>query len=120
MMRPVGCPGIDFTWEEMPHDNKNFKYSNIEECPLNDYAPSGRALHQIVEDLADDHDYFGRMFLEGFERMTTNGYTDQDLNDAVEEGWFGYYTMAGKMNKFISPFYQRIRPGQVLGVHGQF
>jgi len=80
----------------MPHDNKNFKYSNIEECPLNDYAPSGRALHQIVEDLADDHDYFGRMFLEGFERMTTNGYTDQDLNDAVEEGWFGYYTMAGQ------------------------
>ena len=73
-----------------------------------------------MEDLADDHDYFGRMFLEGFERMTTNGFTDQDLNDAVEEGWFGYYTMAGKMNKFISPFYQRIRSGQVLGVHGQF
>lgn len=44
----------------MPHDQKSFKYSNIERCPLNDYAPEGRALHQIVEDLADDHDYFAR------------------------------------------------------------
>ena len=118
MMRPVGCPGIDFTWEEMPHDTKHFKYSNIEECPLNDYAPTGRALHQIVEDLADDHDYFGRMFLEGFERMTSNGYGDQDLQDAVEEAWFGYYTMAGLLAEqsiFICiSNISRVRSGQVL------
>ena len=96
MMRPIGCPGINYTWEEMPHDSKSFKYSNIEECPLNDYAPDGSPLHKIVEDLADDHDYFGRMFLEGFERMITNGYQEDDLNDAVENAWFGYYTMEGE------------------------
>ena len=96
MMRPIGCPGINLTWDEMPHDTKSFKYSNIEECPLNDYAPDGTPLHKIVEDLADDHDYFGRMFLEGFERMITNGYDENDLHDAVENAWFGYYTMEGE------------------------
>ena len=100
MMRPIGCPGINYTWEEMPHDSKSFKYSNIEECPLNDYAPDGTPLHKIVEDLADDHDYFGRMFLEGFERMITNGYDENDLNDAVENAWFGYYTMEGESWRF--------------------
>ena len=35
------------------------------------------------------------MFLEGFERMTTNGYGDEELEDAVENAWFGYYTMEG-------------------------
>ena len=99
MMRPIGCPGINYTWEEMPHDSKSFKYSNIEECPLNDYAPDGTPLHKIVEDLADDHDYFGQMFLEGFEKMITNGYDENDLHDAVENAWFGYYTMEGDYHK---------------------
>ena len=112
MMRPIGCPGINFTWDEMPHDTKSFKYSNIEECPLNEYAPDGTPLHKIVEDLADDHDYFGRMFLEGFERMTTNGYDENDLNDAVYNAWFGYYTMAGKSRRNISTHLTYFDSGQ--------
>ena len=93
--RPVGCPGLPDKWEDMPYDGKkNLEWTKIERCPLNDYAPEGKPLYQVVEDTADDHDVFGQNLLAGFERMIQNGYDPiLDLQDAPTNSWFGYYTM---------------------------
>ena len=93
--RPVGCPGLPDKWEDMPYGGaKHLNWTKVERCPLNDYAPEGKPLYQIVEDTADDHDVFGQNLLAGFERMIQNGYDSiLDLQDAPTNSWFGYYTM---------------------------
>ena len=92
--RPVGCPGLPDKWEDMPYSGHDMNWTKIERCPLNDYAPEGKPLYQIVEDTADDHDVFGQNLLAAFERMIQNGYDPiLDLQDAPTNSWFGYYTM---------------------------
>ena len=86
-------------WEDMQHDNHGdaWKWSNIEHCPLNDYAPEGKALHKIIEEMADDHDIFAKKLLDAYEKMIQNGYDSmQELLDAPINSWFGYYTMESK------------------------
>ena len=86
-------------WEDMQHDNHGdaWKWSNIEHCPLNDYAPEGKALHKIIEEMADDHDIFAIKLLDAYEKMIQNGYdSKQELHDAPINSWFGYYTMESK------------------------
>ena len=89
-------------WEDMQHDNHGdaWKWSNIEHCPLNDYAPEGKALHKIVEEMADDHDIFSKKLLDAYEKMIQNGYdySTHELRDAPINSWFGYYTMESKKN----------------------
>ena len=83
----------------MQHDNHGdaWKWSNIEHCPLNDYAPEGKALHKIIEEMADDHDIFAKKLLDAYEKMIQNGYDSmQELLDAPINSWFGYYTMESK------------------------
>ena len=101
--RPTGCPALPDNWEDFPHiqqedqGKSQFRWTDVEDCPLNDYAPEGKALHEIVEEMADDHDIFARNFLAGYERMIENGYdSDVELEVAPVNSWFGYYTMAGK------------------------
>lgn len=80
----------------MQYDNHEdrWKWTSIERCPLNDFAPEGKALHKIVEEIADDHDVFGKKLLAGYERMIQNGYDPiLELHDAPVNSWFGYYTM---------------------------
>ena len=79
----------------MQHDGHadRWKWTDVEQCPLNDFTPEGKALHRIVEEMAEDHDMFGARLLAGFERMIENGY--EDLQEAPVNSWFGYYTMAG-------------------------
>ena len=96
--RPVGCPGLPEKWEDLPHDNHGdaWKWTDIEKCPLNDFAPEGKALHAIVEEMADNHDIFGKNLLAAYERMIQNGYdANVELYDAPVNSWFGYYTMEG-------------------------
>ena len=74
-----------------------FRWTDIEDCPLNDFAPEGKSLHKIVEEMADDHDIFASKFLDGYERMIENGYdSESELHVAPTNSWFGYYTMEGK------------------------
>jgi hypothetical protein len=39
---------------------------------------------------AADHDDWAASFLDGWEKMQTNGYTKQDLREAQQEAWLGY------------------------------
>ena len=58
----------------MQHDNHGdaWKWTDIEHCPLNDFAPEGKALHAIVEEMADDHDVFGNK--TEAQKLSRNGH----------------------------------------------
>ena len=52
-----------------------------------------KPVRQILEDFADDHDAWARVFLEAWQRMQETGYTSGQLNDAPENSWMGYYKL---------------------------
>ena len=64
------------------------------DCPVNDYAPEGKPMYQIVDELASDNELFAEKFLEGWQQMTSNGYSDGDLVDRPDNGWIGYYSLS--------------------------
>ena len=37
--------------------------SRAMDCGLNDYAPEGKPVHEIVEELASDNEHFAKVFL---------------------------------------------------------
>merc|ERR1711962_1200150 len=54
--RPMGCQGLDAPYDTWPYRN-NIKpnyASPAMNCGVNDYAPEGRELHEIIDDLALD------------------------------------------------------------------
>ena len=63
-------------------------------CPVNDYAPEGKAMHAIVDELASDNEIFAEKFLEGWQQMTSNGYSEGDLVDGPDNGWIGHYSLS--------------------------
>ena len=64
------------------------------DCPVNDYAPEGKAMHEIVDELASDNEIFAEKFLEGWQQMTSNGYSEGDLIDGPDNGWIGHYSLS--------------------------
>ena len=93
--RPMGCPGLDAPYESWPYrTNKKPTYASpAMKCGVNNYAPEGRALHEIVDDLASDNEHFAEKFFEGWDLMTSNGYSEDELVDGPENGWFGYNSL---------------------------
>ena len=109
--RAMGCPGLDMPFGTI--DKPNWPYRNIArpvysspamQCGVNDYKPSypdsfghttdNRPLHEIVDELASDNEYFAEKFLEGWQMMMNNGYTESELEDGPENSWFGYFSLA--------------------------
>ena len=99
--RAMGCPGLneDFGTVSKP----NWPYRNLNspifgspamDCPKNDYAPEGRSLFDIINELAEDNEYFAEKFLEAWQQMTSNGYSDADLVDGPQNGWLGHYSLS--------------------------
>ena len=54
------------------------QYGPREQCNVskNDYAPQGKPAHQIVEEYASDNEAFIVKFLEGWQIMSSNGYSE--------------------------------------------
>ena len=68
--RPIGCSGIDDDFgtvsdPKWPLRNMNSPIwaSRAMDCGLNDYAPEGKPVHEIVEELATDNEHFAKVFL---------------------------------------------------------
>ena len=36
------------------------------------YEPAGKPIHQVVDELASDNEYWAEMFMEGWQDMVTN------------------------------------------------
>ena len=99
--RAIGCPGLNEPFGTITKPNWPYRNSNSPiwgspamQCEVNDYAPEGRPLYEIIEELASDNEYFAEMFLEGWQEMTSNGYGKEELIDGPQNGWLGYYSLA--------------------------
>ena len=82
--RAMGCPGLDEPFGTYENPNWPYKNSNSErygspamQCGVNEYTPTGssQALYEMVDDLALDNEVFAENFMEGWQVMTTNGYS---------------------------------------------
>jgi len=98
--RPIGCPGLDEPFGSITEPNWPFRNSGSPiwgspamHCGLNEYAPEGKPMHQIVDDLANDNEYFAGLFMEGWQQMISNGYSSDQLRDGPDAGWLGYYSL---------------------------
>ena len=81
--KPIGCPGFDDKWV-----NGNRKTSKETRCPMEDYAPEGEALSDIIEDYADNAQKWMDDFFVVLDKMSANGY-----NELVENS-FDYVNSA--------------------------
>lgn len=103
--RAVGCPGLDDDFgtinpvetnffPKWPYKNRgqsNIFNSFAMQCSLNTYSPEGTPMHEIVDNLASDNEYWAEKFLEAWDMMTTNG--NDGLVDGPQSAWFGHYSL---------------------------
>ena len=92
--RAIGCPGLD---QDLDLDNNvTWPYRNsgspifatrAMDCPKQDY----KNLADIVDHFANDQQYWSKKFMEAWDIMATNGYTE--LTEGPISGWFGYYSL---------------------------
>ena len=99
--RAIGCPGLDepfgtITEPKWALRNKGSPIwaSPAMDCNVNTYAPQGKPMHEIVNELASDNEVFAEKFLAGWQMMTSNGYAEGDLSDGPHSGWLGHYSLA--------------------------
>ena len=69
--RPEGCDGLKY---------KHGRSKNNVTCPVEDYAPEGVPLNELVEHMADDQQLFMEIYLDAHEKMINNGYSDDELD----------------------------------------
>jgi len=98
--RAIGCPGLDKPFGTVEEPNWPFRTSNSPifasdamDCNVNTYSPDGEPMHNIVDQLASDNEFFAEKFLEGWQLMTANGYSAGELVDGPESGWMGHYSL---------------------------
>jgi len=109
--RAIGCPGLDDEygtiggagspyeprWPYRNLGNSDIFASFAMQCGLNEYAPEGKPMHEIVADMANDNAYWAEKFLEAWQIMTTNGDRAADgtiaLTEGPQSGWFGHYSL---------------------------
>merc|ERR1712110_574233 len=54
------------------------------------FSEAGMAYSDIIERFAADHDDWAQTFLNGWEKMTTNGYSREHLGDGPQNSWLGF------------------------------
>ena len=110
--RAVGCPGLDRDFGTIEEPNWTLRgleapiwASPAMDCKVNTYAPDGKAMNEIVDQLACDNELWADMFMEGWQQMTSNGYGADDLVDGPQSGWLGHYSLT-KQNKNMDPDFE--------------
>lgn len=92
--RPHGCQGLEpLTMEENGAKWTGMVANENVGCGRNMkslFSSAGMAYSDIIERFAADHDDWAVMFLEGWQKMTTNGYTGEDLQDGPQSSWLAY------------------------------
>jgi len=103
--RPRGCGPLD--GNEVPWSGGNELVIGVEDwniknkpiypgspgfygsppCGYQMYAPEGEASADIVAAFADDHDLWARVFLQAWQKMQKNGYSNQDLTNGPSNSW---------------------------------
>jgi len=99
--RAIGCPGLDEPMGTVDEPLWPFRTkccpivaSPAMDCDVNTYAPEGQPMYSIVDELAADNEFFAATFLDGWQQMTSNGYTADELVDGPQNSWIGHYSLA--------------------------
>ena len=89
LQNAIGCKNLDVPFEEWPLRNMGSPiYATAAmECSKQTY----HNLSDIVDMFASDQQYWSVRFMEAWDIMATNGYTD--LKEGPKAGWFGYYSL---------------------------
>ena len=113
--RAVGCPGLDTPFGTVEEPNWPYRTSKSPmfaspamDCEVNTYAPEDKPMHEIVDYLASDNEYFAEVFLGGWQQMTSNGYGSGELVDGPESGWTGHYSLT-QQGVHVADFAEYIR-----------
>ena len=86
----IGCPGIDTPFEDWPL--KNFYDPIYASAAMNcSHKQTYHNLANIVDKFASDQQYWSIRFMEAWDIMASNGYTN--LTEGPFSGWFGYYSL---------------------------
>ena len=92
LQNAIGCKNLDVPFEDWPLRNMGSPiYATAAmECSKQTY----QNLSDIVDRFASDQQYWSIRFMEAWDIMATNGYTD------LQDGWFGYYSLKkqGRLN----------------------
>ena len=104
--RAIGCNGLDEPFGEVEkYGTPNWPYRNNNspihgspamDCEMNDYAPDGRTMSDIVGAFAEDNEVFAEKFMEGWQMMASNGYAEGELEDGPESSWVGHYSLTAQ------------------------
>ena len=62
-------------------------------------------MHKEYDRFAEDHDGWALAFLEGWDKMLTNGYSSGQLMDAPQESWLGYNSWVKGELEYLSISY---------------
>ena len=89
LQNAIGCKNLDVPFEDWPLRNMGSPiYATAAmECSKQTY----HNLSDIVDKFASDQQYWSIRFMEAWDIMATNGYTD--LKEGPKSGWFGHYSM---------------------------
>ena len=83
-MRPFGCNGTINNLDIQPG-------ASTLECPRNmDQYENGEALSDITRSFGEDHDLWNKQFMEAWDKMVINGYTEEQLSDGPQNSWLGF------------------------------
>ena len=52
------------------------------------YEPDGKPIHQVVDELASDNEYWAEMFMEGWQDMVTNRIGPIYLAIQISQNYF--------------------------------
>ena len=94
--RPHGCNGsLDaMLWSKFDWGNANWRYpvtgENSATCgPNMERYEDGEALSEITVAFGKDHDVWNQAFMDGWAKISMNGYTEDQLVAGPEYSWLG-------------------------------
>jgi hypothetical protein len=94
--RPHGCNGsIDkMIWSKFDFGNAHWNEPQSGESsatcgPNMERYENGEALSEITVAFGEDHDVWNKAFLDGWEKISTNGYGEEQLVAGPESSWLG-------------------------------
>ena len=97
--RAMGCPGLDEDFGTVSNPKWPFVVNKdtipIWASPAMD-CEKNEETAGIVEELASDNEHFAKLFLEGWQMMVANGYSESELIDGPENAWIGYYSLTNQ------------------------
>ena len=89
LQNAIGCKNLDVPFEEWPL--RNMKSPIFATAAMECGRQTYHNLANIVDKFASDQQYWSIRFMEAWDIMASNGYTD--LKEGPVSGWFGYYSL---------------------------